>query len=92
MEFKADPSKAASNLTKHETNFSEAETVFGDPLALTFYDTKHSDTEDRWLTFGISETGKYLVVWHTETDETVRIIGAKKMDKTERYQYEHYKR
>ena len=92
MEFKADPNKAATNLTKHEVEFSEAETVFGDPLALTFYDAKHSESEDRWLTFGISETGKYLVVWHTETDETVRIIGAKKMDKTERYQYEHYKR
>lgn len=92
MEFKADPSKAAINLTKHEIDFSEAETVFADPLALTFFDAKHSDDEDRWLTFGISEMGRYLVVWHTETDETVRIIGAKKMDKTERYQYEHYNR
>lgn len=50
------------------------------------------DYEDRWLTFGISEAKEYLIVWHTESDDELRIIGARKMDKSERKQYEQYKR
>lgn len=92
MKFTKDPNKAYINEKKHDVTFLEAETVFGDPLALTFYDTKHSDDEDRWLTFGISASREYLVVWHTEFDDELRIIGVRKMDKSERKQYEHYKR
>ena len=55
MKFTRDPNKAEKNVKKHSVTFSEAETVFADPLALTFYDAKHSDDEDRWLTFGVSE-------------------------------------
>ncbi len=92
MKFTRDPNKAEKNIKKHGVTFSEAETVFADPLALTFYDTKHSNDEDRWLTFGISEAREYLIVWHTESDDELRIIGARKMDKSERRQYEQYKR
>ncbi len=37
MELKSewDPSKAASNVTKHGVSFHEAGTVFGDPWAIT---------------------------------------------------------
>lgn len=34
-------------------SFSEAETVFADPLALTGFDPNHSDKEDRFITMGI---------------------------------------
>ena len=36
MEFEWDPGKAASNLAKHGVAFSDAATVFGDPLAITY--------------------------------------------------------
>ena len=36
MQFEWNPEKAEANLKKHETDFSEAETVFGDPLAKIF--------------------------------------------------------
>lgn len=52
MEFEWDPDKAASNLDKHGIAFSEAATVFGDPLAITYHDDEHSDHEDRFITFG----------------------------------------
>ena len=52
MEFEWDLDKAASNLAKHGVAFAEAATVFGDPLAITYYAPDHSDQEDRFLTFG----------------------------------------
>ena len=38
MQFEWNPEKAEANLKKHEIDFSEAETVFGDPLAKIFDD------------------------------------------------------
>jgi hypothetical protein len=38
MEFEWDEDKAESNERKHGASFTEAETVFGDPLSLTGYD------------------------------------------------------
>lgn len=49
MEFEGDPDKAVRNLAKHHVAFAEAATVFGDPLALTFFDPGHSDDEGRYL-------------------------------------------
>jgi uncharacterized DUF497 family protein len=45
--FEFDPRKAAANLKKHGVSFSEAMTVFNDPLAATFPDDLHSEDEDR---------------------------------------------
>ena len=38
--------------------FDEAATVFRDSRALSILDPDHSETEDRWITLGISEKGK----------------------------------
>lgn len=40
-----DPAKARSNLRKHGISFTEAETVFLDPLAITVPNEAHSDEE-----------------------------------------------
>lgn len=50
MEFEWDPDKAAANVKKHRVEFSEAMTVFGDPLELTISDPDHADSEFRFLT------------------------------------------
>ncbi len=65
MEFEWELEKAASNLKKHGVTFQEAATVFGGALAITF-DPDHSMEDRRFLTFGLSKTGKLLVVSHTE--------------------------
>lgn len=36
MQFEWDTGKAKTNLKNHNVNFTEAETVFGDPLAKIF--------------------------------------------------------
>jgi uncharacterized DUF497 family protein len=88
MEFEWDPEKAARNLTKHGVSFAEAATVFGDPLAITYFDPDHSDEEDRFLTFGHSSDGELLVVSHTDRDDRTRIISARRATRKERKQYE----
>jgi uncharacterized DUF497 family protein len=75
VQFEWDPVKAKRNLSKHGVAFSEAATVFQDPLAVTGFDPDHSETEDRMVTFGISAVGRLLVVAHTERKSAIRIIA-----------------
>lgn len=88
MEFEWDDRKAAANLKKHGVLFHEAGTVFGDPMAITFHDPEHSENERRLLTFGLSQSGRLLVVSHTGRSGKVRIISARVMTKRERKIYE----
>ncbi|KAF0122466.1 MAG: hypothetical protein FD151_749 [bacterium] len=88
MKIEWDPKKAKSNLKKHEVSFEEAATALNDPMAATGADPDHSITEDRYVTFGVSKKGRLVVVSHTEKDETIRIISARKASKGERELYE----
>ncbi len=83
-----DPKKARLNLGKHKVSFEEAATAMSDPMAATGADPDHSITEDRYITFGVSDRGRLLVVAHTEEDETIRIISARLASKGERKIYE----
>ena len=88
MEFEWDEDKAAGNLKKHKVAFTEAATVFGDPLSATFPDPDHSTDEDRFITIGSSDRDHVLVVSHTDRDERIRIISARKATRRERKVYE----
>jgi uncharacterized DUF497 family protein len=88
MEFEWDDEKAASNITKHGVSFHEAATVFGDPLAISFLDPDHSDQEDRFLTFGRSCAGLFLVVSHADRGQFTHIISASRVTRKERKFYE----
>lgn len=89
--FEWDPGKATSNKEKHGVSFEEAATVFRDPRALTIFDLDHSQAENRWVTLGISSTGKVLVICHTFQTESravsIRIFSCRKATKTEKKQY-----
>jgi len=71
MEFEWDERKARRNATKHGVAFSEAMTVFGDPLSMTGDDPNHSEREARFLTMGRSIDGRLLVVAHSDRGETI---------------------
>ncbi|HEV2206117.1 MAG TPA: BrnT family toxin, partial [Candidatus Acidoferrales bacterium] len=86
--FQWDPSKARRNRHKHRVSFHEAATVFGDPLATTFPDPDHSASEQRFVTIGQSSASRILIVAHTDRDDTVRIISARKATPREREYYE----
>jgi len=88
VQFEWDRRKAKANLKKHGISFQEAATVFGDALSVTFDDPDHSVNEHRFLTFGLSRTGKAIIVSHTERGKSMRIISARPMAKQERKIYE----
>lgn len=88
MEFEWDPEKARANLRKHGVSFDEAATVFLDVLSLTGDDPDHSVGEERFVTFGLSSTGRLLVVGYTERSERIRIISARLATRAERRLYE----
>jgi len=72
--------------------FDEAATVFRDSKALSVFDPDQSANEDRWVTMGISEKGRLLIVIHTfreesENDITIRIISSRKATKQETKNY-----
>ena len=83
-----DPEKARSNLEKHGVDFHEAGTVFDDPLSTTVPDPAHSVDEQRYVTIGLSLSGRILVVAHTDRGEAVRLITARPATPSERRFYE----
>jgi uncharacterized DUF497 family protein len=88
MDFEWDETKAHTNQRKHGVSFSEASEVFSDEHSSCVHDPDHSDNEDRYLLFGVSLKGNYLVVSFTERLETIRIISARQMTRQERNAYE----
>ncbi|VAW33805.1 hypothetical protein MNBD_CHLOROFLEXI01-1413 [hydrothermal vent metagenome] len=91
LQFEWDPDKEKSNIQQHGVTFEQAAYVFADPFALSKYDRKHSDNEDRWVLSGKSLNEIILVVIHTFRDtngrEFVRIISARKATKKEKQMY-----
>jgi uncharacterized DUF497 family protein len=57
-------------------------------MSATGVDPDHSVSEERFVTFGVSEGGRLLVVAHTEKDDTIRIISAREASKGEKRIYE----
>jgi uncharacterized DUF497 family protein len=88
VDFEWDPEKDRANQSKHGVSFAEASTVFGDPLAQTVPDPRHSEGEFRYITIGSSSSGRLLVVAHTDRGERIRLITAREAESRERRDYE----
>ncbi|MCI0551382.1 MAG: BrnT family toxin [Anaerolineae bacterium] len=89
MKFAWDPRKADSNLRKHGVAFDEAITVFSDPFAFIFNDILHSEEEHREIIIGTSAVRRIILVCFVErTEDTIRIISARRATKDEIRDYE----
>jgi uncharacterized DUF497 family protein len=92
--FEWDPAKARANLKKHGVSFEAAVAIFRDPHALSVFDEGHNDDEERWVTLGIAEQGRVLLVIHTfreipsDQEITVRVISARRATRKEQREYE----
>jgi uncharacterized DUF497 family protein len=86
-----DENKNRINQTKHRLSFEIAQQVFADPLHVSRQE-RIEGGEQRWQTIGLVHGVVLLLVAHTVTEadgrETIRIISARKADKTERRIYE----
>jgi uncharacterized DUF497 family protein len=88
LRFEWDRKKAQANSRKHGITFEEASTIFGDPLSITIADPAHSIGQDRFSTIGTSANNRFIVVVHTDRDDIIRIISARKATRNETRQYE----
>jgi len=88
LRFNWDLAKAEENLAKHGVSFEEASTVFRDPLSQTGRDPDHSVGEERFVIFGLSSSGRLMVVAHAEHNDTIRLISARLATPGERTIYE----
>jgi uncharacterized DUF497 family protein len=88
LTFEWDPAKARQNVAKHGIDFAEAATVFEDSLSFTIPDPDHSVDEQRLVTMGMSFRQRLVVVAHTDTEERIRIISARRATSAERHRYE----
>jgi uncharacterized DUF497 family protein len=91
-DFEWDVAKALANVAKHGVTFDRAATVFLDALALTVFDSAHSQSEERWFTLGVDASSALLAVAHTyqvtgPTRAQVRIISARAATQRERRFY-----
>jgi uncharacterized protein len=85
MSYQWDPSKERANRIKHGVNFADAIAVLEDDLAITIEDQRHE--EERFITIGVDAIGQILVVVYTWRGNEVRLISARKADRSERQQY-----
>ena len=91
--FEWDINKARTNLSKHKVSFESAASVFRDERAISISDEDHSKSEERWLTIGMDEVTRTLVVIHTyisiDADNcNIRLISARKATKREKQIYQ----
>jgi len=87
LKFEWDNKKAQSNNKKHGITFEEASSIFGDILSITISDPAHSIGENRFITIGRSINDKLIVVVHTDRDDIIRIISARKAARNEIRKY-----
>jgi len=76
MEFEWSARKAAANLRKHGVSFEDAASAMKDSFSATARDLQHAENEMRFITFGLSVSGRLLAVSHTERGNVIRIISA----------------
>ena len=91
IKFVWDKRKDSGNQKKHDgVSFDEAKTVFYDEFARLIHDPDHSEDEDRFILLGLSSNLRLLVVCHCykEDENIIRIISARKAEKTEKKIYE----
>ena len=93
MNFDWDNNKNQSNITKHGISFEEAIAIFDDPNILTFEDVRFNYGETRFVSIGqitiiTQEKKVIIVVIHTQRNQAIRLISARKANERERKRYE----
>ena len=85
MNFEWEDTKRKSNIKKHGIDFIDAPMIFSG-YTLTIEDDRYPYGEERFVTFGILD-GRVVVVVHTETENSIRIISIRKATKYEEKAY-----
>ena len=80
-----DETKRRTNLWRHGIDFAKVREVFdGDPV--TYRDDRYDYGEERLITLGLLK-GHVVAIVHTESDDVIRIISARKAERHEEIRY-----
>jgi uncharacterized DUF497 family protein len=85
VRFDWDENKRIANLNRHGIDFAEVHEVFDFDRYL-FPDERFDYGEIRYISIGLL-LGEVVVITHTETDELIRIISARKAERHEQEIY-----
>jgi uncharacterized protein len=85
LKYEWDETKRLTNLRKHGIDFVDIPIVFKGHI-LTVEDTRYDYGEQRFVTFG-SLQGRIIAIVHTERENLIRIISARKATKYEQRIY-----
>ncbi|MBV8896735.1 MAG: BrnT family toxin [Acidobacteriaceae bacterium] len=85
--FEWNPTKAEANYRKHGVRFGEAQHVLSDDHALTTVDNESDPDEERFVTLGMGNKGRLLVVVYTYRADNIRIVSARVAERHEAQEY-----
>lgn len=85
MRFEWDEEKRRANFEKHGIDFADVENIFNDEV-YTIIDNRFDYGEIRYLSLGLL-FGEVIAISHTESDEIIRLISARKAVKHEQETY-----
>ena len=87
--FQWDDGNARKSEERHGVSQAEAEQVFANERLLFDWDTRHSQSEQRYNALGRSINGRLLHVTFTVRNQgtTIRVISARDMSRRERNRY-----
>lgn len=83
LSFEWDYGNIEKSWIKHKVSTEEQEQVFLDKNKRVFQDTKHSKQEKRFLLFGKTKKGKFLIIAFTIRNGKIRCISARPMNRRE---------
>ncbi|MDQ3714154.1 MAG: BrnT family toxin [Acidobacteriota bacterium] len=85
MKFEWDENKRLINLKMHSIDFIDVQKIF-DNEVYAVIDDRFDYEEIRFFTLGLLN-GRVIAVAHTETDNVIRIISARKANKYDQKKY-----
>jgi uncharacterized DUF497 family protein len=85
VKFEWDEQKWGRNIRKHSIDFRDAVAIFADNI-VTMEDTRFDYGEQRYISLGLLK-GRVIVVVHTEDEDVIRLISARKATKYEQRIY-----
>ncbi len=89
--FDWDKGNLFKNKDKHSVTNKEAEEVFFNRPINIYRDVDHSQKEERYVAFGVTDSGRRLYLVFTIRADKVRVISVRDQSRKERNIYEQGK-
>ncbi len=89
-DFEWDEVKNSINKSKHKIDFTDAVKVFFDERKVTRVDNSADYGEERYQVIGMTQQRVLFVVYTERSENTIRIISARKATKKEQKSYARF--